>query len=57
VKQPQDPQNSILLVAATGAVALVYLASLVLNLVGVHVSYLNEAIAAPAPSALGSICS
>jgi uncharacterized YccA/Bax inhibitor family protein len=31
--------------AATGAVALVYLVSLVLNLVGVQVSYLNEAIA------------
>jgi uncharacterized YccA/Bax inhibitor family protein len=35
----------IAVVAATGAVALVYLASLVLNLVGVQVSYLNEAIA------------
>ena len=31
--------------AATGGVALVYLASLVLNLVGVQVSYLNEAMA------------
>ena len=30
--------------AATGAVALVYLASLVLNLVGVQVGYLNEAL-------------
>jgi uncharacterized YccA/Bax inhibitor family protein len=31
--------------AATGAVALVYLVSLVLNLVGVQVGYLNEAVA------------
>jgi uncharacterized YccA/Bax inhibitor family protein len=31
--------------AATGGVALVYLASLVLNLVGVQVGYLNEALA------------
>jgi uncharacterized YccA/Bax inhibitor family protein len=32
-------------VAATAGVALVYIADLVLNLVGVHVSYLNEAVA------------
>ena len=31
--------------AATGGIAVVYLASLVLNLVGVQVSYLNEALA------------
>jgi uncharacterized YccA/Bax inhibitor family protein len=31
--------------AATGAVALVYLASLVLNVIGVQVAYLNEAVA------------
>ena len=33
------------IVAATGGVVLLYLADLVLNLVGVHVSYLNEAVA------------
>jgi uncharacterized YccA/Bax inhibitor family protein len=39
--------------AATGAVALVYLASLVLNLVGVQVSYLNEAIAGSGALGIG----
>ena len=39
--------------AATGAVALVYLVSLVLNLVGVHVSYLNEAIAGSGALGIG----
>jgi uncharacterized YccA/Bax inhibitor family protein len=34
----------IAVIAATGAVALVYLAALVLNLVGIQVSYLNEAM-------------
>ena len=33
------------IVAATGGVVLLYLADLVLNLVGLHVSYLNEAVA------------
>jgi uncharacterized YccA/Bax inhibitor family protein len=39
--------------AATGAVALVYLVSFVLNLVGVHVSYLNEAIAGSGALGIG----
>src|SRR5256714_9649166 len=43
----------IAVVAATGAVALVYLVSLVLNVVGVHVSFLNEAIAGSGALGIG----
>jgi uncharacterized YccA/Bax inhibitor family protein len=43
----------IAVVAATGAVALVYLVSLGLNLVGVQVSYLNEAIAGSGALGIG----
>jgi uncharacterized YccA/Bax inhibitor family protein len=39
--------------AATGGVALVYLVSLVLNLVGVHVSFLNEVIAGSGALGIG----
>jgi uncharacterized YccA/Bax inhibitor family protein len=43
----------IAVVAATGAVALVYLVSLGLNLVGVQVSFLNEAIAGSGALGIG----
>jgi len=43
----------IAVVAATGAVALVYLVSLVLNVVGLHVGFLNEAIAGSGALGIG----
>lgn len=43
----------IAVVAATGAVALVYLVALVLNLVGIQVTYLNEAMAGSGALGIG----